>query len=237
MYDVELRTYDSFKRSFCGSLRVQRFPTKRAAVEDLEKRGYRRSGDDARKSSLPDNMSKSVYGFEELASIKKCTEKRVNVTQDEIDHIIKEHEKWLRGENGSRAVFNDMFLEGVDFSDALLNRAFFQRTFLIGAKFDRACVGSVLFTEANVSGASFKGAYLKGASFRGANADRANFEGSEMRWTSLNGGSFVKASFLRASLYDASVNEANLSLADFRMTAMGGVNFENAIFQRMDDWK
>ena len=78
------------------------------------------------------------------------------MNRDELNTILKEHEKWLAGEGGARADLRHADLHGADLHGADLRNAN-----LLGAD----------LRNANLLGADLRGANLHGADLRGANLD------------------------------------------------------------------
>jgi hypothetical protein len=106
--------------------------------------------------------------------------------RDEIELILKEHAKWVRGEGGERA----------DLREANLREAGLREAGLLGAD----------LREAGLREADLRGADLRWADLRGADLRWADLRGADLRWADLRG----------ADLRWADLRGANLRWADLR---------------------
>ena len=111
------------------------------------------------------------------------------MNKDELNVILADHVKWLRGNGGSRANLSGANLSGADLSDDYLSRAY--------------------LSGANLSDADLSDAYLSGADLSGANLSDANLSGAD-----LSGAYLSRAYLSGANLSDADLSDAYLSGAD-----------------------
>jgi uncharacterized protein YjbI with pentapeptide repeats len=101
--------------------------------------------------------------------------------QEQLDKILRQHEKWLNEDGGERAI-----LEGAELG--YLN--------LEGAE-----LGYL-----NLRGADLSGADLRGANLMYANLMRANLSGADLRGANLSGADLIGANLMDANLRDANLD-------------------------------
>lgn len=140
-----------------------------------------------------------------------------------INEILKEHEKWLRGEGGKQANFEGANLayinfEGANLAKANLVKANLVRTNFEGANLAKANLKSTNLKKANLEGANLKdanlkNAYLSYANLICANLEDANLENAYLLRTNLEEANLTRANLARANLRDASLTYANLEEA------------------------
>ncbi|MFA5376836.1 MAG: pentapeptide repeat-containing protein [Dehalococcoidia bacterium] len=102
-------------------------------------------------------------------------------TINEMKAILAEHEKWLKGEGGSRANLTDANLTGAD------------------------------LTGANLTGANLRGADLTDANLTGADLTDANLRGADLTDANLTGADLTDANLTDANLTRADLTGANLT--------------------------
>lgn len=121
--------------------------------------------------------------------------------KENIEKIITDHELWLKsfGEQGARADFTDMNLNGCVFKYRDLRLAIFKNAKMLLADF--------YYCELN--GADFTGADLRQSSFCFCSAQEADFTGAKL----FNLGSTF-SDFNRAIFYNADMNNAKLRHVD-----------------------
>jgi uncharacterized protein YjbI with pentapeptide repeats len=95
-------------------------------------------------------------------------------TQEELNTILKKHEKWLRGDSTD----SQANLYRADFSGANLYRADFSGANLYKANLSWANLYKANLSGANLSGANLYKADLSGANLSGANLSGANLQGA-----------------------------------------------------------
>lgn len=114
--------------------------------------------------------------------------------QEELQKILKLHEKWLNGEDGGvKANLSGANLSGANLSDANLN----------GADLN----------DANLSGADLNDANLRGANLRDANLRSADLRDANLCYADLCYADLSDADLRDADLSDADLRGANLSFA------------------------
>ena len=119
--------------------------------------------------------------------------------QEELQKILKLHEKWLNGEDGGvKADLSGANLSGANLSDANLN----------GADLRDATLCYADLSDADLNDANLSGADLNDANLRGANLRSANLSGADLRDANL-----CYADLCYADLSDADLRGANLSFA------------------------
>ena len=92
----------------------------------------------------------------------------MNITQEKLDKLVKNHGKWLRNEEGGHR----LDLRGADLIGANLKGADLRGAYLIGANLRGADLICADLIDANLRGAYLGGAYLSGANLRGAKLDK-----------------------------------------------------------------
>jgi hypothetical protein len=98
------------------------------------------------------------------------------MSEVDIKKILEDHQKWVKGEGGSRANLSEVDLRGYDLNGANLS----------GADLYEANLNGVDLSNANLHGADFRGADLRGANLRGAKLIGANLSGANLRETNLS---------------------------------------------------
>ena len=118
------------------------------------------------------------------------------MTKEELQDIIKSHEKWLNCGDGKRAVLCD-----VDLSNINLNHSDLRGADLSGA---------------SLSGANLIGASLSGANLSDADLSRANLNDANLCCANLSSAYLIGASLSGANLSGANLSRANLCCASLR---------------------
>ena len=130
-----------------------------------------------------------------------------------LKEILKNHVKWLNGNDGER-----LNLQGAYLREANLLEADLREANLRGADFRKADLRGANLREANLRGAN-----LREANLRGANLRKANIRGADLWGANLRG-----ADFWGADLWRANLREANLRGADLREANLRGANLWEA---------
>jgi hypothetical protein len=128
------------------------------------------------------------------------------ITKEELDVILTEHKKYLRGEGGSRANLCRASLSGADLSYADLS----------GASLSGADLSYADLRDANLRDADLIGADLRGADLRDVNLRDANLRGTDLRGADLRDADLRGADLCRVNLGDADLCGANLSGVSLR---------------------
>lgn len=123
--------------------------------------------------------------------------------------------------NFRRAVFRELDLTGLRFSEASTFRADFSFCDLSGSVFENAFLNEAIFEGATLVGTIFYNSHLRRANFRGAqlvnaNLSRARLIGACLANANLNGADLTEANLERADLtsarfYHARLHNANLA--------------------------
>ena len=130
------------------------------------------------------------------------------MTQNELDKILKLHEKWLYGEkDGRRANLNNVDLKNTNLAGAILSNAD-----LTGANLTSADL-----SNANLVNADLAGAILSNADLTDANLRRAYLSNADL--TSAN---LKHANLKHANLYDTILTGANLNDANLKGAKLKG---------------
>lgn len=124
-----------------------------------------------------------------------------NISKEELNKILEEHELWLKGEGGKRADLSDTDLSDTDLSGVNLSDANLNNTNLRCANLKYADLSS-----ANLRYADLKGANLRCADLKDADLRRANLEDADLSYSNLS----------NSNLRDVNLNSADLSSADLK---------------------
>ncbi len=127
------------------------------------------------------------------------------MTRDDLDRVLAEHAKWLRGEGDARANLHDANLHG-----ACLTGAYLRDANLHGANLHDADLRGANLHRAYLRDADLHSAYLHGADLHDANLHGACLNGADLRYSNLNGAYLRYSNLNGACLTDASLHLANL---------------------------
>ena len=103
------------------------------------------------------------------------------MTKEELQDIIKSHEKWLNCGDGKRAVLCDVDLSNINLNHSDLRGADLSGANLIGANLSDANLNDANLCCANLSDANLSGANLNDANLCCANLSRANLRCASLR--------------------------------------------------------
>ena len=137
------------------------------------------------------------------------------MTQEELDVIIRQHSRWLRGKSdGKRAVLSHESLRGLSLNSANLSKAILDKVDLEGAQLVRtillkASLHCAWLFNANLFGADLRDADLVGANLDYATLAFANLSGANLDTASCDGTNFVSAQLYGARLH-AAMRDVNL---------------------------
>jgi uncharacterized protein YjbI with pentapeptide repeats len=94
-----------------------------------------------------------------------------------LDKKIEDHERWLKGEGGVRANFDNAFMNGANienvdlsfasFRNTKLNDSTFENVSLFGANFENAMLNNIGWSAVDIKGCNFKNAQMKDAEIIG----------------------------------------------------------------------
>ena len=125
--------------------------------------------------------------------------------QKELNKILKQHKRWLQGEDGECANLRFTDLYRADLTWADLRRSNLRGANLAGANLCRADLRRSNLRGANLAGANLCRADLTEANLCRADLTEANLARADLRWANLAG----------ANLAGADLAGANLSYVDF----------------------
>jgi hypothetical protein len=117
------------------------------------------------------------------------------MTKDELNAILVDHLKWVRGDGGSRADLMRADLMGADLTGADLTGADLTGAYLTGADLTRAYLTGAYLTRADLTGADLTEAGLSGACLSGACLPHTQVcpeEGAFIGWKKLRDGRVAK---------------------------------------------
>ncbi len=111
---------------------------------------------------------------------------RNDMSMEELNRILEEHEKWLRGEaGGKQADLSSISLQGADLSGHNLERIKLNSADLYGANFKGANLQGAELLAADLTNADLTNANLEKAGLAYATVQGANFKGANLQSTSL----------------------------------------------------
>ena len=144
-----------------------------------------------------------------------------NISQEELNKILKEHELWLKGEGGKCADLSNVDLRCADLSNTNLKYAD-----LIYANLSDVDLSNVNLSDANLryadlrfidlSNGNLKGADLKHAKLTYADLSKANLSKANLSKANLKHTKLTYVKLKGADLQDADLRDANLKYADLR---------------------
>lgn len=170
------------------------------------------------------------------------------LTNEEIEKIIKNHEKWLKmakevGDDYDsnynwvtsdlKADLSDVDLSGVDLSGLDLRSADFHGSILKGANLSESDFSSANFNKADLSKADLSYSSLRYADFNGSNLRDTVFSYSDLRDaefmdTDLSNTNLIFSNLHGTLLGNSDLSYANLVGVDFSEADLRGANFNGA---------
>jgi uncharacterized protein YjbI with pentapeptide repeats len=131
----------------------------------------------------------------------------------------------LTSANLSDARFTDAFMAGASLSDSNVTRALFDNVNLQGVDFRGANLSEASLESANLSECSFCDATLIGTRLRSANLRLVDFRGAMLRDCSFESAVLVGANFEQARIERLNLTMANLATATLRYADLRGSLF------------
>ena len=141
-----------------------------------------------------------------------------NISQEELNKILKEHELWLKREGGKCADLSDVDLRCADLTYANLRCADLKRVNLKGAYLRRTNLGDADLENANLECADLRFADLENANLKYANLEDVNFKYVDLSNANLG----------KANLSNADLKHANLVCTDLRYADLRGADLRDA---------
>ena len=138
---------------------------------------------------------------------------------DDLQVVMKEHERWYLGRGGKRAMLQGADLCGVDLPEAMLSGAIMEGANLTGATLRGAYLRDTNLTAANLRDTTLPGANLSGASLKGADLSGAYLHGANLCDADASGASFVGTHLLQVNLQRADLRGADLRGAGYSILA------------------
>ncbi len=158
--------------------------------------------------------------------------------QDQLDALVRLHERFLTGRiGGRRAMLRNTDISGLNLSDTDLRQADFMgcdmnSMNLTGVNFQEASLYACNLTNANLNRAIFVRADLRGARIENANLENADLEAADLRVGSANTdnnfGPSQSVNFRGANLSGAKLMGSLANSADFSDALMAGAKVTNA---------
>ena len=144
--------------------------------------------------------------------------------QKELNLILENHKKWLKGNDGERAN-----LSGADLNDADLRDADLRYANLSDTDLRYANLSNANLRHADLRCADLSGADLNDADLRDADLRYANLSDTDLRYANLS-----NANLRHADLRCADLSGADLEFADLRGADLEFADLRGAILRRAD---
>ncbi|ECJ9746349.1 pentapeptide repeat-containing protein [Listeria monocytogenes] len=106
--------------------------------------------------------------------------------QEELNIVLENHGKWLRGESGVRANLSYANLTNANLTNANLRDADLRGADFSGADLRYANLRDADLRDADLRGADFSGADLRYANLRDADLRDVDFSGANLSWAKLS---------------------------------------------------
>ena len=167
------------------------------------------------------NSSFPEANFEIKALLKRIEGEHgmKKLTQEEVDQICEEHEKWLKDPTqGNRADFSEKDISKLDLSRKILAEALFYKSVCIETNFE----------EADLQRAGFKKAHLSRANFEASDVTAANFEEAIMWHVRMGCSTVGGTNFESAILHGAGMKELKGGNASFRKAYITSAHFNGS---------
>ena len=129
-----------------------------------------------------------------------------NISKEELNEILKEHELWLKKEGGKRADLSDVDLRFINLSHANLSHANLSHADLSHADLEDANLKYADLIYANLSDAYLRYADLIYANLRYANLSNADLSDADLRHANLQDANLKRADLRRANIKDVKTN-------------------------------
>ena len=152
------------------------------------------------------------------------------MTREELQEILKNHEKWVVCDGGERACLENANLEGADLKDANLEGAVLEGANLEGADLEGANLMNVDISHANLQGANLSDANLRYTNLRNTDLRGANLKGAVLEWADLSYSCLKGACLRGACLSGACLQWVDLQQADIAMADLQGANLAYVIY-------
>jgi uncharacterized protein YjbI with pentapeptide repeats len=203
---------------------------------DIERQRYLTE----RRTTIVPNIKQGIYPF-----------KGIKLSRADVEWLLATHENGRESENSSYetqqesekldlngADLRDANLEGVNLSDAHLEKADLRGVYLNGANLSRAHLEKVDLQNAHLEGAYLSNAHLEGANLCWAELNEADLHDAFLEAADLHEAQMSKANLSRAHLEGAHLNgaclkeadlyNAHFTEADLRDVHLEGANLNNA---------
>ena len=173
----------------------------------------------------------------------------------DIEKILKDHKKWLRGHKQGKRIdlygidMENVDLENADLTEAILHGSNLYLSNLKGARLEGARLNNTNLSFCDLISADLIGANLKDADLTGANLKDANLTsaklisakllsadliGANLKDANLTSAKLISADLIGANLKDADLTGANLTGADLTGANLTGANLTGANLKDAD---
>ncbi|QMT31305.1 pentapeptide repeat-containing protein [Alysiella filiformis] len=145
-----------------------------------------------------------------------------SLTQEDLDNILGQHEKWVESQNkeGKPANLSNLILRNLDFQNYNLTGINLSRSDLRKSKLIRANLTKAVLAESILIQADFTGSHLQYANLQKASLKGADLRGADLKYADLSNAD-LRGSYLRR----ADFSHANLTSTDLRGTYSKGATF------------
>lgn len=144
------------------------------------------------------------------------------MTQDELNSILDNHEMWLRDpDEGKRAELKEMFLGGLNFSNRNLTSINFANSNLSRSNFDYALLNKCDLTQSIIQHSSFIAANLTGSLLMESNLKYTNMTNANLRSANLNDANLMDSNLSGSCLIDSSLYRTLLMDSNLKEVELG----------------
>ena len=151
-----------------------------------------------------------------------------NISREELNEILKNHELWLQGIGGECADLSNTNLRYDDLRFANLENADLSEADLKNANLRYANLKLANLKRANLRYANLNGANLRYANLKHANLKHADLSDADLKNANLKYANLNDVNLRYANLSDTDSRGANLSDADLRHTDLSDANLSDA---------
>lgn len=143
--------------------------------------------------------------------------KKRKLSQEELNSMIEQHTLFLytNGQEGKRAIFEDMDLNGLDFGYMRLEELDFDNVSFNKAKFFKAELVDSTFKNCTLHDADFTSAYMKDTALYKVKGNRTKFDNSDISCVIIGECEFKECSFRDvsmdySSIYDTGIKDCKM---------------------------
>ena len=146
------------------------------------------------------------------------------ISKEERNRILEDHELWLKGEGGKRANLSDTNLYNAILEGANLKCAILEGANLKGANLNNADLTNADLTNANLSFAELNNTNLKCVDLRFVNLEFTDLKYANLICVNLNNSDLTNTDLRYSDLSHADLRQVNLEYADLRYVNLSNAN-------------